>query len=56
MGIGKVIDKAVGVFNPEAGLKRTFYREKAKQFEILNKGRKQKWMKSECQSILWQDF
>ena len=38
MGKGNVIDKAVGVFNPKAGLKRTFYREKAKQFEVLNKG------------------
>ena len=38
MGIGNVIDKAVGVINPEAGLKRTLYREKMKVFKIVNKG------------------
>ena len=36
MGVGNFIDKAVGVIDPEAGLKRTLYREKMKIFKLDN--------------------
>ena len=38
MKLGNIIDKTIGVFSPEAELKRRAYREKTKVFQVLNKG------------------